>query len=399
MLRSAPSALSALPAASAFLVAVCVLALSGCATTQPTAAGEATPWRDNTFSWRPGIVTVSQEDLFKLDPELLQAVQAPAEHGLSPSQKLKHLLGVVFGAESRRFNYAAGHSTTASETWRLKRGDCLSLTVLTYSVARALDMPVQMQEVDTPTLFDRRGGLDFVNQHVNVLFKRAHRSITEDAEAKDIVVDFEPDFASPKPGRALSERSIYARYLNNIATEHLARGAPALAYAHYKAAIEADPRYAASYGNLALLYRNSSLNAEAEQLLNHAVRLAQTGDVPVHAMQQLLAEQGRDGEARRYESILQSRQSRDPYYWIRLGVRNLEAGDNRRAISALEQARDMTGNFREVHAFLALAYWRAGEQARANQELTVLASLGASESGISKLRKKLNSEPRVPLHN
>ncbi|MES2632775.1 MAG: tetratricopeptide repeat protein [Pseudomonadota bacterium] len=384
---------------SAILAAASALALSGCATTEPTAVGEGTPWRDAAFSWRAGAVTVSQDDLFRLDLELLKLVQDPAGHGLSPSQKLKHLLGVVYGADSRRFTYAAGHSTTASETWRLKRGDCLSLTVLTYSVARALDMPVQMQEVDTPILFDRRGALDFVNQHVNVLFKRAHRTITEDAEPKDVVVDFEPDFASPKPGRALSERSIYARYLNNIATEHLARGAPELAYAHYKAAIEADPRYAASYGNLALLYRHASLQAEAEQLLNHAVRLAQAGDVPVYAMQQLLAEQGRDGEARRYESILQSRRTRDPYHWISLGVRHLEAGENRRAIAALEQAREMTGNFREVHAFLALAYWRAGEPTRANQELTLLASLGGSESGIAKLRKKINTNSGLPQQN
>jgi Flp pilus assembly protein TadD len=378
---------------SVLLAAASAWVLAGCATNPlPPTAQQATPWRDAAFSWRPGMVTVTREDLFRLDAELLQRIQAPTPEALSPSQKVKHLLAVVFGADSKRFTYVAGQSTTATETWRLKRGDCLSLTVLTYSVARSLNMPAQMQEVDTPALFDRRGNLDFVNQHVNVLFKRAHRSITEDAEAKDIVVDFEPDFASPKPGRPLGEQAIYARYLNNIATEHLAKGNAVLAYAHYKAAIEADPRYPSSYGNLALLYRHASLQAEAEQLLHHAVRLAEPGDVPLHSLHQLLADQGREVEARRYESVLQSRRARDPYHWISQGLKHLDAGENRRAIDALEQARDMTGNFREVHAYLALAYWRAGEPARANQELSMLASLGAPESGLTKLRKKFGTQ-------
>jgi tetratricopeptide (TPR) repeat protein len=239
-------------------------------------------------------------------------------------------------------------------------------------------------------LFDRRDGLDFVNQHVNVLFRRAQWTLYAESRPHDVVVDFEPDYASPRPGRPLAEDGIYARFLNNRAVEHLAHGEQQLAYAHFRAAIAADPAYAASYANLALLYRQSSLGAEAEQLLQRAVALAQQDDVAVHSLKELLAEQGRDGEARRYESILQARKTRDPYHWIALGVQQLEAGDPRRAIRSLEQARDMTGNFREVHALLALAYARAGETARADQELATLAGLGVSDRSVAKFRRKFS---------
>ena len=377
---------------SMLVVTACCAILAGCASTP--SEPERVPWRDAAFQLKPGLVTVSQEDLFRLDPELLQRVMTPPPEQLSPSQKLKHLMNVIFGPEAKRFNYMAGHSTTASQTWRIGRGDCLSLTVLTYSVGRVMGMAGRMQEVATPVLFDRRGELDFVNQHVNVIFKRAHKTLTEDAEARDVVIDFEPDFVSPRPGRPLTESGIYARYLNNVATEYLAEGDRTMAYAHYKAAIAADPAYAASYGNLALLYRKASLNAEAEQLLQHALALEAEADVPLHALQQLLADQGRQVESRRYESLLQGRERRDPYYWINLGAQALQAGDYKRAIRSLEQARDMTGNFREVHAFLALAYFRAGEPARANEELSALAMLGSSETGINKLRKKFNAKPQ-----
>jgi len=128
-----------------------------------------------------------------------------------------------------------------------------------------------------PVTFDRRGQLDVVNQHVNVLFRRAHRDL-RDSQAQDVVVDFDPGFASRRPGRLLSEDAVLARYYNNVATEHLAQRRYGPAYAHFKAAIMADPAYSASYGNLAVLYLQAGLPAEAEQLLRHAMTLGDPAD-------------------------------------------------------------------------------------------------------------------------
>ena len=376
---------------SLIVLVASLAALAGCSTVPDQAAP---PWRDTAFAWQPALVTVTRDDLFRLDADLLARVLQTPPSDLSPSRKLDHLLTVVFGPDKRGFSYAAGHSTTASETWRLQRGDCLSLTVLTFSVARAMGMAAQMQEVETPTLFDRRNGIDFVNQHVNVLFPRAQWSPYDESKPHDVVVDFEPDFASARPGKLLDENGIYARFLNNRAAEHLARGEQALAYAHFRAAIAADPRYAASYANLAVLYRQAALPAEAEQLLQRATALAREDDVAVHALHQLMTDQGRDVEARRFEGLLQARRGRDPYYWIAQGVRELEAGNPRKAIRSLEQAREMTGNFREVHALLALAYARSGDAKRADQELATLAGMGVSDRTVAKLRRKFGPEPQ-----
>jgi tetratricopeptide (TPR) repeat protein len=306
---------------------------------------------------------------------------------MTPQHRLKHLLALIFGADRQRFGYQAGHSTPALETWRLQRGDCLSLTVLAYSAGRAMGLDAQMQEVRIPISFDRRGQLDVVNQHVNVLFRRAHRDL-RDSEARDVVVDFEPDFASRKPGRMLSEDGVLARYYNNVATEHLAQGRPASAYAHFKAAIVADPTYSASYGNLAVLYRSAGLDGDAEQLLRHAIALGEPADVPMHTLHQLLTEQGRTAEAQRLERALAAGRERDPYHWIGLGVRHLEDGEVREAIDALEHAREMATGFEEVHRYLAIAYWRAGEAGKAREQIALLASSG-DKAGLAKLRRKL----------
>jgi tetratricopeptide (TPR) repeat protein len=306
---------------------------------------------------------------------------------MSPQHRFKHLLALIFGADRQRFGYRAGHSTPAGETWRLQRGDCLSLTVLAYAAGRAVGLDAQMQEVRIPISFDRRGQLDIVNQHVNVLFRRAHRDL-RDSETRDVVVDFDPDFTSRRPGRMLTEDAVLARYYNNVATEHLALGRRALAYAHFKAAILADPGYSASYGNLAVLYRDAGLDQPAEQLLRHAVALGDPADVPMHTLHQLLTAQGRTAEAQLLARALAAGRERDPYHWIGIGVRHLEDGELRAAIDALEHAREMATGFDEVHRYLALAYWRAGDAGKAREQIALMASSG-DKAGLAKLRRKL----------
>lgn len=368
----------------ALLLAAVLAALAGCA---GVPAQDPLPWRDAGFAAAGDVAIPSRDDLFRLDPELLAQVRSPEAADWAPSRKLRHLLAIVFGPDARRFNYAPGHSTTASETWRARRGDCLSLTVLTYAVGRALGMPAQMQEVDVPVLYERRDGLDYVNQHVNVLFRRSQWVPSEEAQPHDVVIDFEPEFASARAGRPLDENAVYARFLNNRAVESLAHGERAQAHAWFRAAIAADPSYAASYGNVALLYRTAGYAQEAEAFLQRSAALAREADVALHALRELMAAQGRDGEVRRYDNLLQARRTRDPYYWIETGERALLAGDAPRAVRALEQAREMTGNFAEVHALLALAYERAGDPAKAQQERAALAALLGPQRSQAKLKR------------
>lgn len=368
-------------------VAVFLLGLAGCASGPAAPATAQLPWNDDVFGYDASLVSVGREDLFRLEPGLAAQLRAPEVLAMTPQHRLKHLLALIFGADRQRFGYRAGHSTTAAETWRLQRGDCLSLTVLAYAAGRAMGLDAQMQEVRVPVSFDRRGQLDVVNQHVNVLFRRAHRDL-RDSEARDVVVDFDPDFASRKPGQLLSENAVLARYYNNVATEHLAQGSKAAAYAHFKAAIQADPTYSASYGNLAVLYRGAGLDTQAEQLLRHAVALGNPADVPMHTLHQLLTEQGRTAEAQRVARALAAGRERDPYHWIGMGVRHLEDGEIRAAIDALEHAREMATGFDEVHRYLAVAYWRLGDAGKAREQIALLASSG-DKAGLAKLRRKM----------
>jgi tetratricopeptide (TPR) repeat protein len=376
-----------------------VLCVAACASAlpvtfaAPVALAAPMPWRDQDFAYDASLVAIAKEDLFRLDPELLQQVQGPEWRALGSRQRLNHLLDLLFGVKRQRFLYSAGHSTIAAETWQRKRGDCLSLALLTYAAARAMDMSAQMQEVDVPVLYDRRGSIDFANHHVNVRFSRAASSPWEEpGNWRDIIVDFEPETGSTREARALSEDAVLARFYNNVAVEHLAANRRKLAYAYFKAAITADPAFAASYTNLAGLYREAGLSAAAEQLLRRTLALSDPAYValPLGALHRLLLDEGRVAEAQPYAQRLEALRDHDPYHWIDLGLRYLQDGQYRQAIRALEHAQDMTNGFSEVHRYLALAYWRAGDLREANEQLALLESLGhGADSSTAKLRDKL----------
>ena len=391
----------------ALTITGCLLALAGCAAAPfaPVLPVVTVPehqlWRDREFNYDARRASVSKRDLFALDAELLSTLQASGIQRASAQKRVDYLIALLFGPNLKAFPYSGGTSTIAAETWRVKRGDCLSLSVLAYSMAKALNLPVQLQEVRVPPFFDRHGNVDFIGGHVNVLIKNEARLHLRNGTmaSGDLVIDFEPRIGWLRAGMDLSEESVLARYYNNVAAEYFVQDNPTLAYAWFKAAILADARYSSSYNNLAHLYKRAGFVNSAEQLLLHAIALNGENVTPVRAMHRLLVSQGREAEASVYARMLQARQDKDPYYWLGLGLYYLKEAKFAKAISALEQAQALTTGFDEVHRYLAIAYWRNGDQAKAQKQLAVLASLiqpgtpGSTDPDFAALSRKINMSP------
>jgi hypothetical protein len=376
-----------------FAAALFAIVLSGCASAPTSSASDPLPWLDRDFNYRPSLVAVGPDELFRLDPELARQLVDP-EPGWAPtSHRLKRLMATVFGADGHGFAYRSGHSTPAAETWRRREGDCLSLTVLAFSVARTLGMSAQMQEVQTPAIFGRVGELDTVNQHVNVLFHHVRTDVQTESTPRDVVVDFEPEYQNPRRGSPLNEAGVVARYYNNVAVENMAQDKTALAYAYFKAAILMDPAYASPYGNLAVLYRRSGHDREAEQLLQHAVSLGGPGLAAWYELHRLLVDHGRTAEARDIEKRLEARRTSDPYHWLGVGLQHLADNRPREAIDAFKRAEEIAPSFAEVHRYLAVAYAVSGDRQRADEQVAALANLGASANKIALLRRKLERAP------
>jgi Flp pilus assembly protein TadD len=379
------------------LALIAAAMLAGCATIEPAPVPVATPWLDSQFHYDPSLVTVSASDLFRLDADLEKRLEDPSVHELFKDVRLRRIIDLIFGADRKGFAYRAGHSTVAADTWRDRAGDCLSLTVLTYAVANKLGMSAVMQEVQTPAVFGRAGQLDVVNQHVNVLLPSARSDfVVSDPWGHDVILDFEPDFATARRGTALTEPGILARFYNNVAVEHMARGESHLAYAYFKAAIFSEPGYVSPYGNLAVLYRRGGYEKQAESLLRFAVALGGTSDVALHELHRLLRDQGRTAEAAEVQRKLEARQASDPYYWMSRALQSMAEKDPRRAITSLNRAEELAPTFSEIHRYLATAYLQSGNPQKAREEVVLLEHLGGALNKVALLRRKLDRIESAP---
>ncbi|MGB8338957.1 MAG: hypothetical protein WCD07_11675 [Burkholderiales bacterium] len=379
-------------------IQVCAIVLSSCALVPVAPVPTQLPWHDQAFDYDPTLVTVSKQDLFALDGEVLSTLRKARLEKATAQARVSHLTTLLYGpnqnSKLKEFPYEAGRSTVAAETWKRGRGDCISLVVLAYSIAKTMDLPVKIQEVRVPYIFDRYGGIDYVAGHVNLLVKNGGRlQLVEGFGIGDVIIDFEPQIGSRREGPALSEDAILARFYNNLAAEYMAKGNLNLAYAHFKAAILADAGFSASYANLALIYKRQGLMQSAERMLLHAITLNDEDDIALRSLQQLLASQGREAEASSYAKLLDARRERNPYYWIGLGLNQLQKGNYPQAIYALEHAKDLTTRFEEVHRYLAIAYQRNNNQDEAKKQASVLAELTREDSGKAAISKKVTKGP------
>ena len=381
------------------LFSAVLLGLTGCATNQTASKPPESIWLDHDYAYQRTRVTETRDTLFALDAVVRENLATAERLDVSTKRRLDHLISRLYGPKGIRLAYNAGQTTGASETWRNRRGDCLSLTILAYAAARSLGLDAHMQEVRVPMAVDRRDGIDFINGHVN-LFIRNDTDIVvsgQSIRAGGFVIDFEPQAGTRGTGTWLTEDAILARYYNNRASEYLVQQDFHQAYAYYKAAIETDPGYVPSYSNLALLYIRGGYRANAEQLFLHAIVKGGPSYAALRSLQQLMTAQGRHTEAQRYAELLQRRQDEDPYHWFDMGLVELKAGRYTPAIRALERAATLATGFEEIHYNLGLAYWRNGQREAASKQLSALRAINNQDPGLALLSKKMQEKTQQEM--
>jgi len=373
--------------------AVCVVlaGLAGCATPLAVSALPDSVWQDAPFDYHADRVVEGRDAVFGLTESVRKSLALQDRGQRSTEGRLDALIARLYGPSGIRLTYSSGHTTGAAQTWINQRGDCLSLTILAYAAARELGLLAHMQEVRVPVMLDRRDGVDYVNEHVNLFVRNDTEALIngQAVPSGGFIIDFEPQPGSRASGHWLSEDAILARFYNNRATEYLARDDRANAYAYFRAAQKLAPDYAPAYTNLAHLYARQGLQSQAEQLLQHAIALGGPSYAALRAMAQLLRAQGRDAEAQQFTTLLARRQDEDPYHWLGVGLEALQSGRNRDAIAALEKAAALTTGFEEIHYNLGLAYFRDGQPAAARKQLALLSDINRRDPGIAVLSKKL----------
>ena len=364
------------------LMALLVMVLAGCAAPRPPSP----PPDDGVFNdalFRPPSQLPDVSRLFELTPAMRQYLAERIGPQVWRKGPQHALLDALYTQGELRLEYDAIHTRTAAEAFEARKGNCLSLVIMTAAFARELGLTVRFRDVLDRPAIEPNGDLTFVVGHVNLAL--AHGPGTMRLGTLDtswLIVDFLPgQDLGRQQVREVDERRIRAQFMNNRAAEELARGRMDDAYWWLRGARDQDPTFANLYNTLGVLYRHRGAQAEAERALRAALALDPGNE---HVAGNLAGLQVALGRA---PAIAESpRPASTRYAEAR---RALDAGQYKQALLMLQGELGLTPRNPELHHLLAITQTRLGNTPRARWHLERAAEYSAADAQRQRYAGKL----------
>lgn len=345
--------------------------LSGCAAVEPMAPPSTNVFVDTAF--RQPSVRISSQDALALSPSMKRFADTEMASEIRNKGLRDGLLDALYTKGRLQLDYDSETTRTAAEAFDAKRGNCMSLVLMTAAFARHLNVPVRFNNVYLEESWTRSNGIFFVAGHVNVSLARPMGSQTRVVfgDPELLTIDFlPPSEVRSTRSRVVDESTILAMFLNNKAAEALTVGQVDDAYWWAREAILTDSRWLSAYNTLAVLYRRKGLFDRAESTLRLVLQREPLNTQAMSNLVLVLSDTGRREEAQAYANQLAQIQPVAPYKFFDEGVAAMRAGEfaNARQLFRKEIAR--AAYVPEFHFWLGLANYGVGDVSGARGEIT-----------------------------
>lgn len=303
---------------------------------------------------------VSGEDVFAVSDPMRAFLETHVDADARSFVRLNQLIRAVITEGSFGVEYDE-HTRTAAETFRTRRGNCMSFTNMFVVMARAVGMDARFQEVEIPPdwSFDRHSYV--LNMHINISIELGVTGTH--------VVDFNiGDFKADYEMRTITDQRALAHFFNNLGVEYMQSGAMESAFlAFRKALADYDRRFAPAWANLGSLYRREALHSYAEGAFRQALDIDRTNYTAMSNLVALYELQGNQERAERYRKQVESYRRKNPYYRYHQARQAFGAQDYDRAISHLKYAANRCRENDRFRLLLGLIYLRKGDDRNARK--------------------------------
>jgi Flp pilus assembly protein TadD len=318
-------------------------------------------------------VVVTEAEVLALSPEMRAFLDAHVDRRGSDSLKVRQLVGAIFNPDIFGLHYDE-HTRTASETFRTRRGNCLSFSTMFVVMARHVGLRAEFQEVDIPPDWSLDKDTLVLNRHVDVRVKIE--------PAGTLVVDFNvADFRASYDMRTISDTRALAHYANNVGFERMQVGDTAAALAYFRAAIvDSDRRFSPAWTNLGTLYLRSGQLAWAEAAYLQALRADRTNLVAMSNLTHVYERQGNLERVERTRRRVTAYRWRNPYYRYQLARQAFADAQYETAISHLTYAIRHKRNEDRFYTLLGECYQREGNERAAQRWLDRARKVAASQT-------------------
>jgi Flp pilus assembly protein TadD len=335
---------------------------------------------------------VASEDVLALSPEMLGFIDANVHPKAFDGVRLQELIDAIINEGTFGLEFD-GKTRTAAETFRLRRGNCLSFSNMFVAMARHIDLDAAFQEVDIPPDWGFENDVFLLNRHVNVYIDLGPMGVH--------VVDFNiDDFKSSYDSRTISDARARAHYFNNMGVESMQAGDTAAALGYFRKAItENDAQFSPAWSNLGTLYLRLDHSSYAEAAYLYALQYDNEDLVAMSNLARFYERQGDTERATAYRKQVKEHRRKNPYYRYQRAREAYATGDYDTAIKHLKYAIREKKNEDQFYHLLGLCYLQQGDQRAARHWLAKaqkVASTDALKSRYSSKLELLQAESESP---
>lgn len=308
----------------------------------------------------PGPELPSWEEVVAVPPELHAQFDAQVlQKTRSPAQRVQQIVEFMLGPEGLALEYDLETTRTVAETFRDRRGNCVSFTLTFVALAREAGLDAYVQEADQVLIWLQGGNMMFYAGHINAGIR---------IRGQRFVIDFDRRVVTTfHPPKAIADRRALAHYYNNRGAERLTTGDFMVSRFFFDGAIALDPDFVAAWNNLGVLRLRSGEPRAAERAYLAALERAPKYVPTLSNLTGLYQQLGEEKKLIAYQRRLSEVQRRDPFHNFILGLQYENQGDNAQALTYYLRAIRLHRNEPQFHLAAARIYDRLGEQQRAER--------------------------------
>lgn len=356
------------------LVILPVLTLMGCQSTNYSVIDTKTLLNDEVFSGYKKVTIERPDEIFELDRDARAFVDSTQLKTQTENKNLKNLVRQIFDHSEHGLRYRSDANSVAVETFENQAANCLSLTIMTYAMAKHAGYDATFYEVDIPEYWTRRDGVNLLNGHINLRISLRNNSKKNQMSEDYIDVDFDPQAIRDDFHRqAVSKNKVIAMFYNNKGADALLAGNDLLAYAYFKEAATFYDGFGSTWVNLGVLYRRMGQFDLAQSSYENAIALDDDNFTAWENLALLFRLQGKDKDAESIRRKVIAKREANPFYHYILGEEALDIGKPDEAVAHFNRARRLDRTRHEILFGLGKAHLELGDIARAKKFMELAA--------------------------
>ncbi|WP_209326570.1 tetratricopeptide repeat protein [Pseudoalteromonas sp. PA2MD11] len=348
--------------------------LTACSSTENnTAPPPLALVKSNTFT-QTSVET--QQEIFALSKHVKQQLDSTFPKDGRSLQSTKGLLRFLLQNGDASLSYQSGATLTANQAYENLNANCLSLSILAYSLADYLGLEGQFQKVHIPEYWALDNGFNLLTGHINLKVSESTKQVLNRKviypQERSLVIDFDPNSRQEAFKTSnINKARITAMFYNNKGAAAMLKHDYDTAFSYYKAAVDIDSNYSGAWGNLGVLFRLTSDYQSAETAYQYAISLDPDNNTALGNLARLYNLTDRKEQGQAILAMLDKKRQANPYYHISLGNDAYTTSRYQDAIKHYKKARDLNSTLHDTDFGLARTYYQLGDLKLAKKYLTM----------------------------